>query len=104
MHSSGFWTQRQETPLPPRYRPVIATVFLALVVVQSLRVRDRDTMFAACATLALGYALIAAPRYWPWYVTMPAALLSLRPTPRNRTLVYVITVCAMLVAPLDTCA
>jgi hypothetical protein len=76
-------------------------VLLALIAVVSVHVRDRRTLFDACGTIALGYVLIASPRFWPWYVVLPTALLALTPTRRNVQLVIVLSFCAKLVAPLD---
>jgi len=82
-------------------RLVTTAALLAFVIAASLKVRNRRTLVAACATIAVAYALIAAPRFWPWYVGLPTALLALSPTPRNVRLVLVMTFCAKLVAPLD---
>ena len=43
-----------------------AGFLLAIVVASSRRVRSRETLFGACATVALAYVLVAAPRYWSW--------------------------------------
>jgi hypothetical protein len=80
---------------------ITATVLLGFVVAASLNVHDSETLFSACGTIALAYVLIAVPRFWPWYVALPAALLALRPTPRSVLLVLMLTLCAKLVAPLD---
>jgi alpha-1,6-mannosyltransferase len=82
-------------------RLITTAVLLAFVTVASLRVRNRRTLVAACAAIALAYVLIAAPRFWPWYVGLPTALLALSPTRQNVSLVIVMTFCAKLVAPLD---
>src|SRR4051812_43617867 len=78
-----------------------AVLVVAFVIVASLQVRDAETLIAACATIALAYILIGTPRFWPWYVALPTALLALTPTRRAVLLVVVLTFCAKLVAPLD---
>jgi len=78
-----------------------AAFLLAVVAASSRRVHGRETLFGACATVALAYVLVAAPRYWSWYVVMPAALLAVSPTRANIALILVLTACAALVAPWD---
>ncbi len=78
-----------------------AAFLLAVVAASSRRVCNRETLFDACATVALAYVLVATPRYWSWYVVMPTALLALSPTRANAALILVLTACAAAVAPWD---
>lgn len=78
-----------------------AAVVIAVVIAASLGVHDAETLSGACATIALAYVLIAVPRFWPWYVALPTALLALTPTRRSILMILALTFCSKLIAPLD---
>ncbi len=80
---------------------ISTAVVFAFVIVAGLQVRDSETLVRAFATIALAYVLIAAPRFWPWYVALPTALLALTPDRRSILFILVLTFCAKLIAPLD---
>jgi len=82
-------------------RLVLGGALFTVLVIASRSVRDRQTFVIACATISLSYVLLASPRFWPWYVTLPAALLCASGRMRDIVLAYVLTLCARLVAPLD---
>jgi hypothetical protein len=85
-----------------KYIAVGGAIFLLTVVAaSSRRVCNRETLFDACATVALAYVLVAAPRYWSWYVVMPTALLAVSPTRAHTGLIFVLTACAAVAAPWD---
>ena len=75
--------------------------FAAYVVLQSLRARDAETFLRACGRIALAYVLVASAVYWPWYVTLPLALLVLVPAAEVLVLVVAVSLGARLAAPLD---
>jgi hypothetical protein len=45
--------------------------------------------------------LVAAPRFWPWYVVLPVALLCATGTRQAVLMVVVLTFCARLTAPVN---
>jgi alpha-1,6-mannosyltransferase len=77
-----------------------ALVFL--VIWAAARVTDGFQLLRMSANVALIYTLVLAPTYWPWYVIMPVALLTLMPDKRNLVLVVVISLGSRLVAPLNS--
>ncbi len=94
------------SPLPPALAAqttsaLSAAILLAVVCVVSVKVRDARSLIVACGTIALTYVLIATPRYWPWYAVLPAGILALNPSRRAIQLTVILTLGAMLVAPLD---
>jgi hypothetical protein len=64
------------------------------------RVRDTRSLLRACGLVALAY-LMLAPGYWPWYATLPIALLALLPTPAALSAVMAISLASRVAAPLD---
>ena len=78
-----------------------AAFLIAVVATSCRQVRSRETLFRACATVALAYVLVVTPRYWSWYVVLPTALLAVSPSPANAVLILVLTSCAAIVAPWD---
>jgi alpha-1,6-mannosyltransferase len=76
------------------------TAMIVVTVVVSLQVVDLRSLFRACALTSVAYLLIA-PVYWPWYVTLPIAMLALTPSRSFVTIVMVFSVASRLASPLD---
>jgi alpha-1,6-mannosyltransferase len=79
-------------------------IFALYVLAMSWRAWDGDGLLRACAYIALGYLLIASPGYWPWYATLPIALMALSPHGILRWIIFVLALCSRLVAPIDDMA
>jgi alpha-1,6-mannosyltransferase len=80
----------------------VADVIFGLYVLwASLRVRDADTLLKACAGIALVFLLVASPTYWPWYATLPLALMALSPHGAMSTMIILLTFCSRLTGPID---
>jgi alpha-1,6-mannosyltransferase len=80
---------------------LLGGISVVAVLVLSPRAIDGSRLVAACATLCLVYVLVASPRFWPWYVILPVALLCATGTREAVLLVAVLTFCARLIAPLS---
>lgn len=63
--------------------------------------RDAATLLRACGRIALVFLLIASPSYWPWYVLLPIALMTLSPQGSFIAMSIVLAFCSRLVAPID---
>jgi alpha-1,6-mannosyltransferase len=81
---------------------VLAGVFAAFVLALSLRARDAAGLFRACAGIALVYVLVVSTHYWPWYASLPLALVALVPRGIFLPAVLVLSLCSRLVAPMST--
>jgi alpha-1,6-mannosyltransferase len=75
-------------------------VLVSYVVFTSVKAIDARSTLRACGRIAVVY-LMLAPGYWPWYATLPVALMALSP---DRTFTYaiiVVSVASRLAAPLE---
>ncbi len=81
---------------------ILAGAFAVFVGITSLRVRDAAGLLDACASIALVYVLVVSTHYWPWYASLPLALVALRPGWVLLPSALALTLCARLVAPLNT--
>jgi hypothetical protein len=81
---------------------VLAGVLVASVLALSLRARDAIGLFRACAGIALVYVLVVSTHYWPWYASLPLALVALVPRGVFLPAVLVLSLCSRLVAPMST--
>jgi len=86
--------------LTPLISVVLGGVFALSVLLASWRVRDITGLLRAGAGISLVYVLLASPYYFPWYATLPLALLALSPHDGFRWLALVVTGGIRLVAPL----
>jgi hypothetical protein len=75
----------------------IAAIYVLL---RSRGVRDSAQLVEVCAATAVFYLLVASPLVWPWYATLPVALLALSPRGVLAPLLVVLPLCFRLVAPL----
>ena len=81
---------------------VLLTVpFLLGVVWLSIRVNSIVGLTRAFAWTSVGFMLLAAPDYWPWYACMPAALLIVAHSEVLLWFVILISLLARLCAPLE---
>lgn len=98
------WTLRR-SPLAARNGPLtVAAVtlpLLAFIAWASLRVKDAAGMARTMAWIAVGYALVSSPDFWPWYACMPVALLIVADVDRLGWLAVLMSLTARLCAPLD---
>ncbi len=78
-----------------------AGILLVAIGLLSRNANDGSGLVRTCATLCLVYVLAASPRFWPWYVVLPAALLCATGTRDALLLVVVLTFCARMIAPLN---
>ena len=94
----GVWFS---TPFgqPPDHRPgIILAIVLAIVVcVVSWRRTERG-LLAACGIIVVA-ALVLAPTYWPWYCTLPIAILATRGTWVAIAQILVLTTGSRIAAP-----
>jgi hypothetical protein len=81
---------------------VLAVIFAASVLVLSWRARDATGLFRSCAGIALIYMLFVSSHYWPWYASLPLALVALVPRGIFLPAVLVLSLCSRLVAPMST--
>ncbi len=81
---------------------ILAGMFATFVLVASWRARDAAGLFGACASIALAYVLVVSAHYWPWYASLPLALVALAPRGVFLPAAIVLTLCSRLVAPVST--
>jgi hypothetical protein len=81
---------------------LLAGAFVVFVLGASWRVRDAAGLLGACASIALAYVLVVSTQYWPWYVSLPLALMALRPGGIFLPAALALTLCSRLVAPIST--
>jgi hypothetical protein len=87
---------------PTYLTQIVLSASLVGVVLHATRsVRDHHTLLTACTTISIFYVLVASPRFWPWYVMLPTALLCASGRRRDIALAFAWTACARAVAPLD---
>ena len=98
------WILRR-SPLSAQAGPLtLALIYLpvlAFIAWRSLRVTDAASLARAFAWIAVAYALVASPDYWPWYVCMPVALILVADTDGLLWLAVLMSFTARLCAPLD---
>ena len=95
---------REETAAAQLSLLILGGIFALFTLVTSLRVHDDDSLLRACASIALAYLLLASPTYWPWYAALPLALMALTPHGVFRWMIFVLTFCSRVVAPIDDIA
>jgi len=78
---------------------LFGVVFLALVITLSLRVRSMSDLLVAYAAISLAYVTIGSSLYWPWYISMPLALMALTPRGVFFWTIVAATIGSRLVAP-----
>jgi alpha-1,6-mannosyltransferase len=92
--------------LPPAGAAWVVTflldgLFVAIVLLLSQQARNADQFLHVCGLTVTLYLLTVAPVYWPWYATLPIALLALTPRGGASALIVALALGARLVAPLD---
>jgi hypothetical protein len=84
---------------------ITAALVIALFVIYVGKVTgsvvNKENLIGACAAVGVTYVLVASPAYWPWYVVLPAALLALVTNASAAVLLFVVSLGARVVAPLD---
>lgn len=80
---------------------ILRGIFSTYLLIASLRVRDKQSLLKTFANIALVYLLVASPGYWPWYASTPLALMALSPHGTFCWMIFVLTFCSRLVAPLE---
>ena len=83
---------------------ILAGILGVSVLLMSWRVRDAGSYLEACGGIALVYLLVASPGYWPWYATLPLALMALSPHGTFRWMALMLSCCSRLAAPLEVIA
>jgi len=81
--------------------PILSGIFGVYLLIASARVRDAESLLKACAGISLVYLLVGSPVYWPWYASMPLALMALAPQGAFRWMVLVLPLCSRIVAPIE---
>lgn len=97
------WYLLRDRPLEDAVRlamRILGVAFVVFLLFVSWRVRDARSLLGACATVALGYLLVFSPGYWPWYITLPLALMALSPRGIYLWMTLILTLCSRLIAPL----
>jgi 4-amino-4-deoxy-L-arabinose transferase-like glycosyltransferase len=93
----------RRTPLKPFSEPLRAVLpavpLLLYVAWSSLKLRDGRDLARAFAWTAVIFLLVSAPDYWPWYATMPVALLCVADCEALLWLVLLLSVTARIAAP-----
>jgi len=76
-------------------------LFIGAVAMASLTVKDAASLLRACGAVAVVY-FVVAPGYWPWYATLPIALLALSPSRPFIWAIAAVSLASRLAAPIDT--
>lgn len=80
---------------------LLGSIFGLYLLVTTWRARDADSLVRVAGGIALVYMLVASPGYWPWYASMPVALLALTPRGAAGFMAIFLGFCSRLVAPID---
>jgi alpha-1,6-mannosyltransferase len=93
----------RRTPLKPISEPLRALLLtaplLGYIAWSSLRMRDARDLARAFAWTAVIFLLVSSPDYWPWYATMPVALLCASDCEELLWLVLLLSLAGRIVAP-----
>jgi hypothetical protein len=79
---------------------VIDALFGIFLLIQSVRVRDAQSLVTATANIAIVYALVVSPVYWPWYAVLPITFVVLTPTGSSVAVVVAFSIGSRIAAPL----
>ncbi|HEX5167089.1 MAG TPA: glycosyltransferase 87 family protein [Thermomicrobiales bacterium] len=82
-------------------RGLLSLSFAVFVSVMSWRVRNTESFLRASGFIALAYVLVAIPTYWPWYVSLPIALMALTPHGVFRWMIILVSKFSRLTAPIE---
>jgi alpha-1,6-mannosyltransferase len=98
-----FWylSESHSTEAIKLISPILSGIFGVYVLIACARVRDAESLLKACAGISLVYLLVGSPVYWPWYASMPLALMALTPHGAFRWMVLVLPLCSRIVAPIE---
>jgi alpha-1,6-mannosyltransferase len=80
---------------------LVDLLLVAVVIAVSRPIRTFGELKVACAVIALVYALVATPVYWPWYSLLSVALLASIANRLAWTALVVLSTCGLVAAPLD---
>ncbi len=78
------------------------SLFVAYIVFMSWQSDDRERWLESWGNIAVMYVLVASPVYWPWYATLPIALLAVRPSKTSHWLIFILSLSSRLMAPINT--
>jgi hypothetical protein len=78
---------------------VASGVVIIGALVLSARVHTMPDMFRGCAQIALLFALMGTAIYWPWYATLPVALMALTPRAGLAWMAVLLSLFSRLMAP-----
>jgi alpha-1,6-mannosyltransferase len=79
---------------------IIKVIFGITLFLATWKVDGNKSLLKSCASIALVYTLIVPTAYWPWYVSLPLALMALSPSINFQIITFVLTFCSSLIAPL----
>ena len=79
---------------------IIKVIFGITLFLATSKVHGNKSLLKSCASIALVYTLIVPTAYWPWYVSLPLALMALSPSINFQIITFVLTFCSSLIAPL----
>ena len=93
------------TPIKPISGPV-ASIFVSLPLVvlvtySGARVKTPNDLARACTWASLGFVLMTAPDYWPWYACLPIAWICIGELERLFWLLVLLSLTGRLVGPLE---
>jgi alpha-1,6-mannosyltransferase len=80
---------------------VLIAIFVLILVATLRSVTDAQNLVRSCTLTALAYLLVASPYVWPWHAALPVALMCLSPRVAFLTMIFVLSLCCRLVAPLN---
>ena len=78
-----------------------ATVLVVVILVAALSQPDAQALLRRCAAVAVSYLVFVSPDYWPWYASLPLALLVTVPQYPFLVLAVALSFGSSLVAPFD---
>jgi hypothetical protein len=80
---------------------ILISIFGLILMAAVLSIRDAESLVRSCAVIALAYLFVASPYVWPWHAALPVALMALSPDRRFLVMIFVLSLCARLVSPLN---
>jgi hypothetical protein len=79
---------------------IIKVIFCIVVLLATLKVNSKKSLLKSCGSIALIYRLIVPTIHWPWYTSLPIALMALSPYGTFQLMIFVLTLGSCAIAPL----
>jgi alpha-1,6-mannosyltransferase len=80
---------------------ILKGIFCIIVLLVTIKVNSKTRLLKSCGTIALAYVLLIPTVYWPWYASLPIALMALSPMRAFQLVSFGLSFGSCLLAPID---